>query len=71
MPDIYGGQIVARYIKEVEGIDTIYSLSGGHIALWGGKTPSVSGPLSQPSASEICALHGGATQCHNHESMAA
>jgi thiamine pyrophosphate-dependent acetolactate synthase large subunit-like protein len=32
MPEIYGGQIVAKYIKEVEGIDTIYSLSGGHIA---------------------------------------
>ncbi len=32
MAEIFGGQIVAKYIKEVEGIDTIFSLSGGHIA---------------------------------------
>lgn len=32
MADIYGGQLVVKYLKEVEGIDTVYSLSGGHIA---------------------------------------
>lgn len=32
MAEIYGGHIVAKYLKEVEGIDTIFSLSGGHIA---------------------------------------
>ena len=31
MADIYGGHLVARYLKEVEGIDTIFSLVGGHI----------------------------------------
>ncbi len=31
MSKIYGGHIVARYLKEVEDIDTIFSLSGGHI----------------------------------------
>ncbi len=32
MADIHGGHVVAKYLKEVEGIDTIFSLSGGHIA---------------------------------------
>ena len=32
MAEIFGGQVVAKYIKEVQGIDTIFSLSGGHIA---------------------------------------
>lgn len=31
MADMYGGHIVARYLKDVEGVDTIFSLSGGHI----------------------------------------
>ena len=28
---IYGGHLVAKYLKEVEGVSTIFSLSGGHI----------------------------------------
>jgi len=31
MGDIHGGHVVARYLKEVEGADTIFALSGGHI----------------------------------------
>jgi acetolactate synthase-1/2/3 large subunit len=31
MSEIHGGQVVAKYMKEVEGIDTVFSLSGGHI----------------------------------------
>jgi len=31
MPDIYGGHLVAKYLKEIEGISTVFSLSGGHI----------------------------------------
>jgi acetolactate synthase I/II/III large subunit len=31
MGEVHGGGIVARYLKEIEGIDTIFSLSGGHI----------------------------------------
>jgi thiamine pyrophosphate-dependent acetolactate synthase large subunit-like protein len=31
MGEVHGGYIVARYLKEVEGIDTIFSISGGHI----------------------------------------
>ena len=31
MAEIHGGHIVARYLKNVEGIDTVFSLSGGHI----------------------------------------
>jgi acetolactate synthase-1/2/3 large subunit len=31
MADIYGGHIVAKYLREVEEIDTIFSLVGGHI----------------------------------------
>jgi acetolactate synthase-1/2/3 large subunit len=31
MSEIYSGHLVARHIKEVEGIDTIFTLSGGHI----------------------------------------
>jgi acetolactate synthase I/II/III large subunit len=31
MGEVHGGAIVARYLKEVEGVDTIFSLSGGHI----------------------------------------
>jgi len=28
---IKGGHLVARYLKEVEGIETVFVLSGGHI----------------------------------------
>ncbi|MBW2033535.1 MAG: thiamine pyrophosphate-binding protein [Deltaproteobacteria bacterium] len=31
MGDIYGGHLVARYLKEVEEISTVFALSGGHI----------------------------------------
>ncbi|MBU2515045.1 thiamine pyrophosphate-binding protein [bacterium] len=31
MGELYGGHIVAKYLKEVEGVDTVFSLSGGHI----------------------------------------
>ena len=31
MSEIYGGHLVAKYLKDVEGIDTIFSLVGGHI----------------------------------------
>jgi acetolactate synthase-1/2/3 large subunit len=31
MSEIYGGHLVAKYLKEVEGVDTVFSLSGGHI----------------------------------------
>jgi len=31
MGDIHGGHIVARYLKEIEGVDTVFSISGGHI----------------------------------------
>ncbi len=31
MAELHGGQIVARYIREVEEIDTVFSLTGGHI----------------------------------------
>lgn len=31
MGEIYGGHLVARYLKNVEGVDTVFSLSGGHI----------------------------------------
>jgi len=31
MSAIYGGHLVAKYLKDVEGIDTIFSLVGGHI----------------------------------------
>jgi len=31
MAEVHGGELVAKYIKEVEGIDTVFSLSGGHI----------------------------------------
>ena len=31
MAEIAGGHIVARYLKEVEGINAVFSLSGGHI----------------------------------------
>jgi len=29
--EMHGGNVLARYMKEVEGIDTVFSLSGGHI----------------------------------------
>lgn len=32
MGEVHGGHIVAEYLKNVEGIDTIFALSGGHIA---------------------------------------
>ncbi len=32
MAEVHGGHIVAEYLKNVEGIDTIFALSGGHIA---------------------------------------
>ena len=31
MADIYGGHLVAKYLREVEGVTTVFSLSGGHI----------------------------------------
>jgi len=31
MGSIYGGHLVARYLKQVEGVDTVFGLSGGHI----------------------------------------
>jgi len=31
MSEIYGGHLVAKYLKEVEGVETVFSLSGGHI----------------------------------------
>jgi acetolactate synthase I/II/III large subunit len=32
MAEVHGGHIVAEYLKNVEGIDDIFALSGGHIA---------------------------------------
>jgi len=31
MAEIYGGHLVAKHLKEIEGIQTVFSLSGGHI----------------------------------------
>lgn len=31
MGEIFGGHLVAKYLKEVEGVNTVFSLSGGHI----------------------------------------
>ncbi len=31
MGEIYGGHLVAKYLKEVEGVTTIFALTGGHI----------------------------------------
>jgi acetolactate synthase-1/2/3 large subunit len=31
MGELHGGHVVARYLKEIEGVDTVFSLSGGHI----------------------------------------
>ncbi|MCP4667549.1 MAG: thiamine pyrophosphate-binding protein [Deltaproteobacteria bacterium] len=31
MAEIFGGHLVARCLKEVENVDTVFSLSGGHI----------------------------------------
>ncbi|HCY87179.1 MAG TPA: thiamine pyrophosphate-binding protein [Desulfobacteraceae bacterium] len=31
MAEIFGGHIAAKYMKEVEGVDTVFTLSGGHI----------------------------------------
>lgn len=31
MAEIFGGHLVAKYLKEVEGVSTVFSLSGGHI----------------------------------------
>ncbi|MFH1136259.1 MAG: thiamine pyrophosphate-binding protein [Pseudomonadota bacterium] len=31
MGEIYGGHLAAKYLKEVEGVTTVFSLSGGHI----------------------------------------
>lgn len=31
MGTIYGGHVVAKYLKEVEGVSTVFSLAGGHI----------------------------------------
>lgn len=31
MTELYGGHIVAKYLKEVEGVGAVFSLSGGHI----------------------------------------
>ncbi len=32
MGKLHGGQVVAAYLRKVEGIDTVFALSGGHIA---------------------------------------
>jgi acetolactate synthase-1/2/3 large subunit len=32
MGEVHGGHIVADYLKDVEGIDVVFALSGGHIA---------------------------------------
>ena len=31
MAEIYGGHLVAKYLKEVEKVETVFALSGGHI----------------------------------------
>ena len=31
MAEIFGGHLVARYLKQAEGVDTVFALSGGHI----------------------------------------
>lgn len=31
MGDKHGGHIAARYLKEIEGVDTVFTISGGHI----------------------------------------
>ena len=31
MSELFGGHIVARYLKEVERVEVVFSLSGGHI----------------------------------------
>jgi acetolactate synthase-1/2/3 large subunit len=31
MSELYGGHIVAKYLKEIEGVGAVFSLSGGHI----------------------------------------
>lgn len=31
MGEIYGGHLVAKYLKEIEGVDTVFGLVGGHI----------------------------------------
>ncbi|HNU75127.1 MAG TPA: thiamine pyrophosphate-binding protein, partial [Deltaproteobacteria bacterium] len=31
MADIFGGHLVAKYLKQVEGVEVVFSLSGGHI----------------------------------------
>ena len=31
MAQIYGGHLAAKYMKEVEGVETVFTLSGGHI----------------------------------------
>ncbi len=30
--ELHGGRLVARYLKDVEGVDAVFALSGGHIA---------------------------------------
>ena len=31
MADIFGGHLAAKYLKEIENVDTVFTLSGGHI----------------------------------------
>ncbi|MBW1790056.1 MAG: hypothetical protein JRK53_26145, partial [Deltaproteobacteria bacterium] len=31
MTDIYGGHLVVKCLKEMEGVETVFTLSGGHI----------------------------------------
>jgi len=31
MAQITGGHLVARYLKQIEAVDTVFTLSGGHI----------------------------------------
>ena len=53
MGRIYGGHLVARYLKEVEDIDTVFALSGGHIQQILGKRETLS--LQRTSAQSILA----------------
>ena len=31
MAELYGGHVVAKYLKEVEEVGVVFSLSGGHV----------------------------------------
>lgn len=45
MAKINGGHLAAKYLKEVEGVDLVFGISGGHIeSLLDGFTEYPSGP---------------------------